>query len=141
MCLSTSTLLETPVEGVGYKCFQIRHGNLYTMLQYTLVTRGEWLKNPWPKQDIGWHPTERYRSGFHVLDRRDEAYLYLAHEWNFKDFPWRISSHQYEIFPVRYKNGHTRGTQYGYHVIVADDIYILTDDELKEHEKQIHGNW
>lgn len=134
MCLDTSVPTATLEEGVGYKCFRNYQNKLVTMLQYIPVERGAWVTNPRPNEQIGFDFRTRYRSGFHILTEVEEAYLYLAHEYGFKRCPWRVSSSVFEIFPVRYKNAHTRGAQYDYKVVVADDIYILTADEIRTFE-------
>lgn len=132
MCLDTATKLDPQQEGIGYKCFQTDPGGgLRTMLNYFPVERGKWITNPDAGGMIRSWGVE-YFSGFHILENCDEVLLYLGHEYSMHNYPWHISAHRFEIFPVKYKAAHTRGTQYGFKVIVADEIYILTDDELQE---------
>jgi len=141
MCLDTAVSLETEQEGLGYKCFNVRgEQQLLTMLHNFPVERGEWISNPRPNTDIGYRPRAVYRSGFHILKNRHEAYLYLAREWGFQNRPWRIQevfTSPFAILPVKYKQAHTQGGQYGYEVVVADELYILTEEELREFQRDI----
>lgn len=109
MCLDTVTKTGLNKSGYGWKVFSERNGKLYGESQQirTVRPRNRWLKAI-QRRLFAYDYRIPYTSGFHVILERDKH--------------WK----RYGLLvKVKYRKGHTLGTQIDSNVIVADEMLIL----------------
>jgi len=120
MCMETVSRVRPKPEGIGYKAFDVRNGELYGELARGDKVRPvkEWLKarnysvsklsRYWLSRIKGKYPT-----GWHIYKSRRGIEN------------WMQGENSYMIKKVRYRRAHTKGTTNGYGVVVAKEIYII----------------
>ena len=128
MCMETVSRVRPKPEGIGYKAFDVRNGELYGELARGDKVRPvkEWLKarnysvsklsRRWLGQIRGKYPT-----GWHIYKSRRGIENWMQGE----NSHWMQGEYSYMIKKVRYRRAHTKGTTNGYGVVVAKEIYII----------------
>ena len=127
MCLDTVKETGLNKSGAGWKavfengieeaCFTHRtiNGGSRGMFEYPVIPVGKWIKATVVEIKM---KDGSYQSGFHIFKSALGAGKFIK----------RISSRSNtRVIPVRYRGGHTKGSQGGYAVIVAKEMYVPND--------------
>lgn len=126
MCLQTVSKTKPKPEGMGYKVFYKNpNRGIETANQFFPVTLGKWLHAfkrgvLYTQVSVSSLKKYPYPKGFHVFASKEGAIAWVV------DFGYQI------VLPVKYRKAHTQGTQEGRKVIVADEIFVEYQRELKE---------
>ena len=119
MCLDKVKERGLNLEGIGYKIFRTINKGVVAQFKATPVLATEkWL-----------HESDYREHSYKNRKKIDEIYLFGWHIYTSKKGAMgRLSCYQlwypFVVRKVEYKQGHTVGTQDGYKVIVAKQIWI-----------------
>lgn len=111
MCLEIvySTVRDRKREGIGWKVFQIKNGNLYGDCVVGRRRIGVWLKSRDNK-------SASYPLGFHILHTRREARI------------WKSPGEK--VRKVRFRDVLAEGTQYKWGELLSHNLRVIVAKEM-----------
>ncbi len=111
MCLDTVTKINLDKSGVGWKVFVMRGDKVYGLYygEKQARTINIWLK----EKDFRDGGELQYPYGFHIYTSKGDA------------AKWVFALERGKVIRVKYRKGHTLGTQVDRGVIVAKEMLIL----------------